>query len=375
MDKTMRPKFDKGRTMAVTKTDLPPDYVSPKPSTTKTDVMADLPPCIYLVTGNTSKDFLIDTNEYLTSVGKSPEANITLESNSLSPIQLMIVKLNKECMFLDRGKRDILEINGVKSRQGCRPLNDRVVIKLENDWLVYDSSKLTTDTVSLKKNQEDDNQPPQSELPGKISLQYKNRTFDSTKDCLLIGRHQICDIRLHTEAVADFTALVYWNKDGVFIDKMGNCRAAVCVNRKRVIEPTKLHEGDIIELGKDKITVQFEGDVDKRAHSMFKQIQEKPDLALTVLNNPEPLTRTLRPNNIMTLGRATTADIQINDPSVSRVHAKIMVREKFLTITDNESYNKVKVNMEEVAKSSVFAGDIIELGSAAILIHYNAVRF
>ena len=52
-----------------------------------------------------------------------------------------------------------------------------------------------------------------------------------------------------------------------------------------------------------------------------------------------------------------------------------MVREKFLTVTDNESFNKVKVNMEEVPKASVFAGDIIELGSLALLIHYNSVRY
>ena len=52
-----------------------------------------------------------------------------------------------------------------------------------------------------------------------------------------------------------------------------------------------------------------------------------------------------------------------------------MVREKFMSITDNDSYNKVKVNAEVCDKNTVFAGDIIELGDCALLVHYDAYKF
>ena len=241
--------------------------------------------------------------------------------------------------------------------------------------MVYDATELGAQSATINKDLKEKNTLSQETMPGKISLKYRNRSFESEKNCLLIGSHQICDIRLHTESVADFTALVYWNKNGVFIDKMGACRAAVCVNRKRVTDETKLEDGDEISMGKDRIIVDFEGDVEQRASSLFNQIDEKPSLALTALNSEEPFTTPLHTNNMYTVGRASTADLQFNDPSVSRIHAKFMVREKFLTITDNESYNKVKLNMEEIAKASVFAGDIVELGSLALLVHYNSVRF
>lgn len=376
MDKTLRPNFPKDRTLAVSKKDFEQEHVS-KPSNAhpKTDVMGNLPPCLYLVTGHTSKDFMIDPNEFVTTVGKSLEATIPLDDDSLSPIHMRIVKLSKECLFVDRGKRDICQFNGIQSRQAFKPLDSRVVIKLGNHWMVYDATELSATSATINKDVKSENVLSQEAMPGKVSLTHKNRAFESEKDCLIIGTHQICDIRLHTESVAEFTALVYWNKDGVFIDKMGACRAALCINRKRLTEATKLQDGDVLSMGKDTITISLEGDVDKRARSMFYQVEEKPQLALTALNSEEPFTKPLNANNMYTVGRSSTADLHLDDPSVSRVHAKIMAREKFLTITDNDSYNKVKVNMEEVSKASVFAGDILELGSLAILVHYNSVRF
>ena len=355
MEKTIRPRLPKDRTMAVTKTDFEEEHVSkPSAANLKTDVMADLPPCLYLVNGHTTVDFMIDTNEFITSVGKSPDATITLDDNSLSPIHLRIVKLSKECLFVDRGKRDICKFNGIQSRQAFKPLDSRVVIKLGNHWMVYDATELSTQSATINKDVKAENTLSQEAMPGKAMLQYKNRSFESEKDCLLIGTHQICDIKLHTESVAEFAALVYWNKQGVFIDKMGASRAALCVNRKRVTEETKLEDGDEISMGKDRITFTTEGDVEQRAHAMFSQIDARPQLALTALNSEEPFSTVLNTNNMYTVGRASTANLQFQDPSVSRIHAKLMIREKFLTVTDNESYNKVKVNMEEVAKASVF---------------------
>lgn len=376
MDKTLRPNFPKDRTLAVSKKDFEEEHVS-KPSNAhpKTDVMGDLPPCLYLVTGHNSKDFLIDPNEFATTVGKSPEATITLNDNNLSPIHMKIVKLSKECLFVDRGKRDVCQFNGIQSRQAFKAHDSRVVIKLGKHWMVYDAREIGADSASINQNLKTTTSLEHESTPAKVTLQYKNRNFESDSDCLLIGTHQICDIRLYTESVAEFTALVYWNKNGVFIDKMGDCRGAVCVNRKRVTEPTKLQDGDEVSMGKDKIIVSLEGDIEKKAKAMFYQIDERPQLALTALNSEEPFTKALNTNNMYTAGRASTTDLHFDDPSVSRVHAKLMIREKFLTITDNESFNKVKVNMEEVAKSSVFAGDIIELGSLALLVHYDSVRF
>ena len=275
---------------------------------------------------------------------------------------------------MDRGKRDILKFDGIHTRQAYKPIESRVVIRLGKHWLIYDATQITTDTVSLNQNLVA-KEMAESATPGKVSLSFHNKTFDSTKHSCLIGTHQMCDVRLHSDSVADFAALVYWDKDGVYLDKMGACRAAVCVNSKRVTNITKLEDGDTISFGRDEIRVSMEGDIEAKAHAMFGQVQTRPGLAMTVLSGAEAATYSLNTNSMYMIGRASTADIIVNGPSVSRMHAKIMVRDKFLSITDNNSFNKVKVNAEEVQKSTVFAGDIVELGDSALLLHYNATRF
>jgi pSer/pThr/pTyr-binding forkhead associated (FHA) protein len=388
MDRTIKPKFDKGRTQSVSmppqqqKLALKKPYTPPKApdgaatdSHPKTQVLGDLPPSLYLVTGSTSKNFPMDPNEYIISIGKDSKADITIDDNMLSAIHLMIVKINNECLFMDRGKRDLLKFDGVHTRQAYTPIDSRVVVRLGKHWFIYDATKLTADTVSISKDLGNVDGLSQSALPGKVFLSRRNKVFESSKNCCLIGAHSICDVRLHDEAVADFTAMVHWSLEGVFFDKMGACRAAVCINGKRIASATKLSDGDVITIGREEINVSFEGDVEARCQALFSHINPKPELSFTVLNGPEMDTVPLTMNTSYTIGRSSTADIRINEPSISRQHAKIMVREKFISVTDNDSYNKVKINMEEIEKASAFAGDVIEFGDVALLLHYTLTRF
>ena len=382
-DRTIRPKFDKGRTQSVS---LPPrrnlkitkPYMPPAeeeaPAHKKTQVMGDLPPSLYLVTGSSSKDFPMDPNEFIISVGKDRKCDITIEDNQLSPTHLMMVKVQNNCLFMDRGKRDVLKFDGIHTRQACKDLESRVVIRLGKHWLVYDACSITTDTVSLNQDIVS-SALSQDALPGKVSFRFHNKFFETEKNACLIGTHPICDIKLFSDSAADFTALAYWDKEGVYFDRMGACRAAVCINSKRVTKLTKLEDGDVITVGRDEIQVTFEGDVESRAAAIYGQVEMKPGLALTILSGADTNTYSLNQNSQYVLGRASTADLIVNGPSVSRQHAKIMVRDKFLSITDNNSFNKVKVNAEVVEKATVFAGDIIELGDCAILVHYNAIKF
>ena len=377
MDRTIRPNFDQNRTQGASiptqkKLVLKRPYIPESDRDTK--VFVDLPPSLYLVTGSTSKNFELDANEFIFSVGRGSKGIVTIEDPQLSPSQLILVKIKEECLFMDRGKRDLLKFDGIYTRQAFTPIESRLVIKLGKHWLVYEASSITsTDTVSI--NQKLATDLPQESLPGKIHLQHKDTKFQSSKSSCLIGTHQICDVRLRGESLAEFTAFVYWHKDGIFIEKMGVCRAPLCVNGNRVNQRTKIEQGDVISIGKEEIAVKFEGNVEARCKTLFKHITEKPEMAMTILSGADSDTHPLIPNNMYTVGRGTTSDIRVQAPSISRQHAKLMVRDKCFSIQDLESYNKTKVNMEEVDKATCFAGDIIEMGDVAFLAHYNVVRF
>jgi hypothetical protein len=67
-----------------------------------------------------------------------------------------------------------------------------------------------------------------------------------------------------------------------------------------------------------------------------------------------------------TVGRLAECDITLDDPSVSRRHARISQDGSAWTITDLGSTNGVKVNGERVVTADLRDGDRIELGNARL---------
>jgi pSer/pThr/pTyr-binding forkhead associated (FHA) protein len=67
-------------------------------------------------------------------------------------------------------------------------------------------------------------------------------------------------------------------------------------------------------------------------------------------------------------GRAPTADLRIDDPRVSRLHARIEMRDDGVYVEDLGSRNGTLVDGEPVAKSRRLAnGDEITIGTASII--------
>jgi len=75
-----------------------------------------------------------------------------------------------------------------------------------------------------------------------------------------------------------------------------------------------------------------------------------------------------------TIGRGTEADLRINDPGISRLHAKISVEntddgELLITISDLHSTNGIVVNGEKTNSAELKDGTRIEIGSTRMLVH------
>ena len=72
-----------------------------------------------------------------------------------------------------------------------------------------------------------------------------------------------------------------------------------------------------------------------------------------------------------TLGRGTDADVRINDPGISRLHARISVhgaRDPQVTLEDMGSTNGIVVDGRLVQSASLREGSRIELGSTRMLV-------
>ncbi|GAA3629511.1 DUF3662 and FHA domain-containing protein [Microlunatus ginsengisoli] len=78
------------------------------------------------------------------------------------------------------------------------------------------------------------------------------------------------------------------------------------------------------------------------------------------------------------IGRGTEADLRINDPGVSRMHAEIRVRtdgpEESIDIVDLGSTNGIVVDGQKVRQSPLSDGSRIEIGSTRMLVHAPSGR-
>ena len=78
------------------------------------------------------------------------------------------------------------------------------------------------------------------------------------------------------------------------------------------------------------------------------------------------------------IGRGTDADIRINDPGISRLHAEIRVHERGgvldAEILDLGSTNGITVNGHKVQRATLTPGTRIEIGSTRMLVHAPAGR-
>ena len=76
------------------------------------------------------------------------------------------------------------------------------------------------------------------------------------------------------------------------------------------------------------------------------------------------------------IGRGTDADVRINDPGISRLHAEVTVHPSTHSaeIVDLGSTNGITVNGQKVQRAPLVEGTRIEIGSTRMLVHAPAGR-
>jgi hypothetical protein len=65
---------------------------------------------------------------------------------------------------------------------------------------------------------------------------------------------------------------------------------------------------------------------------------------------------------VMTIGRADVADIQINNGFLSRLHARVVTTRDGVVIEDVESKNGIRVNAKQTERHALRHGDVVDLG-------------
>lgn len=204
---------------------------------------------------------------------------------------------------------------------------------------------------------------------------HENRKHQLTEGATAtIGRSSNNDIQIAEQHVSRQHAVVNY-RDGVFmVTDLGSSNGTF-VNDNPVNAPFPLFFGDKIRLYVPviKFLTYKTGELSEGPSTVIKATSPTGQGSLIVTNGPqEGQTIPLLLNRI-TVGRATnkaTWEILLQDPSVSRPHARLEKAEEKWRIIDLNSSNGTRVNNKEVDPSfpiSLQDGDTIELGGSLLL--------
>lgn len=201
---------------------------------------------------------------------------------------------------------------------------------------------------------------------------------------LTLGRGESNDVVLPDSKVSRAHARIERREHGYQIVDLGSARGT-WLNGMR-LQQAALVSGDVITLGDSQIRFEAvasrdeprgdaEGDYAELGATALEPsppvVPTSPITAnLTVRTSQRtwevPLTR-----EVYTIGRAPESDIVVDDPGVSRRHARIERRRDSFVIQDLRSTNGTWLGLRRVEEYSLHDGDTIRLGGARLAFKRN----
>lgn len=200
-------------------------------------------------------------------------------------------------------------------------------------------------------------------------LEARGRRFALDREVVSVGREPPCSILIDDPEMAPRHAEIVRHEGARWLRDAGS-RTGSWINDALVTIPRALRDGDRVRLG--ATTLVFRGSGPKaESKAMTRttpdaiwiavlEIKKGPGVGLTfALRGPEVL-----------VGRDPSSRVRIDDPSVSRRHARLSEIDGRWTITDLESSRGTKRNGKPVAageEAPLGEGDALTLGEVVLV--------
>ncbi|MEN9361892.1 MAG: hypothetical protein RL095_3427 [Verrucomicrobiota bacterium] len=354
-----------------------------RPGTTKVNPLSgaasnkELKPAFFVLEKGQVRKVEIDDDHFVYTIGKDPDADIRISDGSVAGVQVSCVKFGDQWFFMDCGPTDNSLFDGISRRQVIIRSDARLVIKVGSAWVIYcglDSDTYNeTDSVALRRSllEIQGRQQPDS---ASVTLRCLGQEQTSSAAPILVGSHESCDFRLRDSKLPPFAFVLYWNQKGLFIEDLTLGNPGLEVSGQKLIGSRLINDSlDLTCIGL-KFRLEIHGVPSEQAEEITSKYSKVPRLTLTNTSGQLSSIILMPARDQLSIGRSPDARICIPDPSVSRLHAYITVKEKQIMLQDNQSSNKTFVNLKEVQRAILRAGDIVEFGSVPFLVHYEAQR-
>lgn len=177
---------------------------------------------------------------------------------------------------------------------------------------------------------------------------------------LVFGRSASCDVMLTGENVSRRHVRLYTTSEGLFVEDLGSINGFE-VEGRRVETDVAVRDGETIGIGDWRVRVR-EVAVTRAGVTLLTLTWDDPDRSTTHYE--------IR-NSTTLVGRGRECGLVIPHPSVSRVHARLIVRpDHAVMVEDAGSSNGVTVNGRPIKVWQLSRGDRIGLGDVRLLVDF-----
>jgi pSer/pThr/pTyr-binding forkhead associated (FHA) protein len=184
-----------------------------------------------------------------------------------------------------------------------------------------------------------------------------------SKGEMRLGKGPHNDIIIADPSVSSVHALIALGDNGYTISDLGS-RNGTFVNQERVVEPRQLRSGDLINLGRSRLTFQSSSAGDTVT---LPPVDFEPPTLVGVMPDGSRIERIIdRPE--IDLGKAPHNQIVLADPTVSSAHAVILSKGGEYHIVDLGSRNGTYVDGEKLGSEPrvLKHGDTIRVGTTVL---------
>jgi pSer/pThr/pTyr-binding forkhead associated (FHA) protein len=205
---------------------------------------------------------------------------------------------------------------------------------------------------------------------------------------LLIGRSGSCDLVLADSQISrQHAAIECEGTDFVLLD-LGSANGTLVGHVGERVKRHVLREGDVVRLGHNLLKVTLLQDADATMlkptptadASDVTAVSEVPagrlSITFTVVLGPDKGAAYSPAKDRFEIGRRTSCEVRLTDPSVSRLHATVKREPSGYAIYDENSSNGIEIGTppQRVLFAKLEPGSVVRLGSTELRVAIGGAR-
>lgn len=185
-----------------------------------------------------------------------------------------------------------------------------------------------------------------------------------------IGKSKSNDIVLPLETVARFHAVIAKKRKDWVVTDTSNSEIGIMVNSEPVDGTTVIENGDIITIGNIPLKFECEEALSTSSKQKIRKTVQTNNVAYGVLVDVQTKKPVYLKKKDVLIGRDPKCEIQINNQSVSGVHARIYQTSKGWALADLDSHNGTKINGRYIGQPQlIFDEDLLTFGGKVFIFY------